>query len=79
MIGTKLDQAQAVRENSLKRSSSIAEECGADEINLVSSSVVVHEESRHQLFPFRSFSKICQICEACSNEPGSQLMLLLFV
>ena len=36
VIGTKLDQAQVVRENALKRSSSIAEECGADEINLVS-------------------------------------------
>ena len=35
VIGTKLDQAQVVRENALKRSSSIAEECGADEINLV--------------------------------------------
>ncbi len=35
VIGTKLDQAQAVREIVLKRSSNIAEECGADEINLV--------------------------------------------
>lgn len=36
VIGTKLDQAQFVRENNQRRSSSIAEECGADEINLVS-------------------------------------------
>ena len=37
VIGTKLDLAQAVRDNKSQRTSSIAEECGADEINLVSS------------------------------------------
>ena len=36
VIGTKLDLSQTVRENSLTRTSNIAEECGADEINLVS-------------------------------------------
>ena len=36
VIGTKLDLAQSVREHTHQRASSIADECGADEINLVS-------------------------------------------
>ena len=36
VIGTKLDLAEAVRDSNLNRPSSIAEDCGADEINLVS-------------------------------------------
>ena len=35
VIGSKLDLAQEVRDIALQRSSSIAEECGADEIKLV--------------------------------------------
>ncbi|KAK3603301.1 hypothetical protein CHS0354_025906 [Potamilus streckersoni] len=34
VIGTKLDLAESIREKGVSRSSSIAEECGADEINL---------------------------------------------
>ena len=35
VIGTKVDLAQVVNNSVLKRSASIAEECGADELNLV--------------------------------------------
>lgn len=35
VIGSKLDLAEAVRDNAARRTSSIAEECGADEVNLV--------------------------------------------
>lgn len=35
VVGTKADQAERLRENVLSRASSVAEECGADEINLV--------------------------------------------
>ncbi|XP_064612583.1 rab-like protein 3 isoform X2 [Liolophura sinensis] len=34
VVGTKADQAERLRENVLSRVSSVAEECGADEINL---------------------------------------------
>jgi len=35
VVGTKLDQVTVASDNSSQRSFSIAEECGADEINLV--------------------------------------------
>ena len=36
VIGTKADQAETIREKALSRVSSVAEECGADQFNLVS-------------------------------------------
>ena len=36
VIGTKADQAESIREKALSRVSSVAEECGADQFNLVS-------------------------------------------
>lgn len=39
VIGTKVDSAQSLREKNAFRSSHIAEECGADEFNLVSQSL----------------------------------------
>jgi Rab-like protein 3 len=35
VVGTKADLAKTLREKVISRSSSIAEECGADEMNLV--------------------------------------------
>ena len=39
VVGTKYDLAEQVREKGRHRASSVAEECGADEINIVSESV----------------------------------------
>ena len=35
VIGTKVDQAESIREKAVSRVSTVAEECGADQFNLV--------------------------------------------
>jgi hypothetical protein len=57
VIGTKIDLAQTVRETSYFRSSPIADECGADEIQLVISMLPSDiflnvQVSIYLLFPF---------------------------
>ena len=51
VIGTKMDLAQAAPEVACRRSSNIAEECAADEINLVSVKHNILDVTYYYCFP----------------------------
>ena len=53
VVGTKLDQAEGIREKNKKRLSSVAEDFGADQFDLVIFTVLI------LVMAFASFSLLC--------------------